>query len=658
MDTKIFDTLLEPVFILNNEKQVIYCNEPAGLICDISPRKLVRSKQPFDQIFQFATPVEHLNSLASVSEPTAYQEVSFQVESGKTGKVQITFQPFGKVGEGETQQDGWIAFFRDVTLEETLQKKYRAELEQKEDVILDLQKAQAELEKYSKNLEQMVEERTAQIKKLNQMMAALLDSLGQGFFIFDQQGLCLEIASKACENTVESKPPGQKIWDVLKLSEKQVPGFQKWMQAVYAEMLPFEDMAPLAPQTFPHSAGQHIKLEYYPLRRSAEGGMDGVVVVATDITQLIQAQQEAEIERAHAKMIVSLIQHKRHVVSFLQESESLLKELKTEFQKQTSASAENLFRILHTLKGGAASFSIKPMADQAHLSESLLTEWKSEPAVFEKLKDSSLKIEGHFQHFAKENEQILGSPEKLKQRWVEISADKLHEFQSQLPAELKPQFLKEFLMESIGSHFTQYDEVIKAVAEREMKALFPLKLHNPELPVLPEAYSQLFSTFIHQFRNAVDHGIESGERRQELGKPVEGQIEVFFSVVDAEAHPYGHMPSANEAKSFLLVEVKDDGGGVDPAKIRARLEGKGVSTAGENDDQVIQHIFDSQFSTKDVVTETSGRGVGMDAILHSAKKLGGTAWVKSQVGKGTSLFVKVPYITEVAPPAIPLKKVG
>lgn len=635
MDTKIFDTLLEPVFILNNEKQVIYCNEPAGLICDLSPRKIVRSKQPFDQIFQFATPVEHLNTLATVSEPTAYQEVSFQVESGKTGKVQITFQPFGKVGEADSQQDGWIAFFRDVTLEETLQKKYRAELDQKEDVIKDLQKARAELENYSKNLEQMVEARTAEIKKLNQMMAALLDSLGQGFFIFDQQGLCLEIASKACENTVETKPPGKKIWDVLKLEEKQVPGFQKWMAAVYAEMLPFEDMAPLAPQTFPHSHGQHIKLEYYPLRRSAEGGMDGVVVVATDITQLIQAQTEAEVERAHAKMIVSLIQHKRHVVSFLQESESLLKELKAEFQKNSSASPEDLFRILHTLKGGAASFSIKPMADQAHLSETLLTEWKSEKSepVFAKLKDSSLKIEDHFKHFAKENEQILGSPEKLKQRWIEVSAQKLQQFHSRLPIDLKSQFLSEFLMEPIGAHFTQYDEVIKSVAEREMKSLFPLKLHNAELPVLPEIYSQLFSTFIHQFRNAVDHGIESGERRQESGKPVEGQIEVFFSVT-------------TDAQPSLIIEVKDDGGGVDPAKIRARLEGKGISTAGENDDQVIQHIFDSQFSTKEVVTETSGRGVGMDAILHSAKKMGGTAWVKSQVGKGTSLFVKVPYVTD------------
>lgn len=631
IEAKVFDTLLEPVFVLNAEKKVLYCNEPASLICDISVRKMIRSQPIFDQLFQFASPLEPLVELTQVQDPTPYQEVAFTTESGKTGKVQVTLQPFSEI-DG---QKVWLVFFRDVTLEETLQKKYRAELEQKEDVILDLQKAQAKLEQYSKNLEKMVDERTAEIRKLNQMMTALLDSLNQGFFIFNKEGLCQEVFSKACEVTVESKPAGKKIWEVLKLPEKQIPGFQKWLITLFGEMLPFEDLAPLGPQKFSHSQGAEIQLEYYPLR-STEGVMDGVVVVASDITKLIEAQNEAESERAHAKMIVSLIKHKRQVLSFLQESESLIQELKLELENGTDADVENLFRCLHTLKGGAATFSIKPMADQAHESETLLNEWKADGKtldLFEKLKHSSMEIERCFQQFSVQNEQILGSAEKIKQRWVEFPAAQLTAFKTKLPDYLQAPFAQEFIMEPVIDFFKQYSEVAQAVAEREMKSILPLEFENAELKVLPEIYSQLFSTFIHAYRNAVDHGIETPETRASAGKPAEGKIKTSFQLLK------------EGSGQWLQIEVSDDGGGVDPNKIRTRLESQGVDVSSEDDHQVIQHIFDSQFSTKQTVTETSGRGVGMDAILHAAKSLGGQAWVESVLGEGTHLKVKVPFLT-------------
>jgi two-component system chemotaxis sensor kinase CheA len=630
MDAKIFDTLLEPIFILNQEKKILYCNEPAALLADLTVRKILRSPLTFDQLFQFTAPIEYLNTLNQISDPTPYQEVGFSLESGKTGKVQITLQPFPEINAQPT----WIVFFRDVTLEETLQKKYRAELEQKEDVIKDLQKAQAELEEYSKNLEKMVSDRTAELRKLNQMMAALLDSLGQGFFIFDKNGLCLEIYSKACETTVETKPPGQKVWEVMRLSPQQVPGFQKWLTTVFAEMLPFEDLAPLGPQSFPHSQSRSIQLQYYPLR-GHEGSMDGVVVVATDITDLVHAQQVAETERAHAQMILSLVQHRRQVSQFIQEAEGLLKALKKEFQSETQFHPEDAFRFLHTLKGGAASFSIKTLADQCHLSETLLSEWKQAPSPesWQKLSAHSLKIEEIFQEFLQENEPILGSREKMSSRWVEIPAENLARYSTNLPAPLRSQFIDSFLTEPVKNFFEQYEEVIATVAEREGKLVVPLKFSGEQLKVIPELYSTLFSTCIHAFRNAVDHGIEFPSVRQERGKPEAGSIQVSFVKIDS---PQG---------SRLRIKIQDDGGGIDPQKIRERLIAKGIDVSAESDEEVIQHIFDAEFSTKDVVTETSGRGVGMDAIAFAAKKMGGKAWVSSLLEHGTTLWIEVPYLT-------------
>lgn len=616
MEFKIFDTLLEPVFVLNADKKVIYCNEPAALICDMSARKISRG-QVFDQILQFDEPLLFLENLTQTLDASPYQELGFTATSGKTGKAQITCQPI------DHETPAWLLFFRDVTLEETLQKKYRAELEQ--------------VQHYSKNLERMVDERTTEIKKLNQTMSALLDSLHQGFFIFNKEGLCLDVSSKACETTIEGRPSGRQIWDVLKLPSNEVTGFKKWMMALYAEMLPFEDIVALGPQTFPHTGGRHVQLQYYPLR-NAEAVLDAVVVVATDITNLIEAQNEAETERAFAKMILQLVKNKRQVASFLREAQDIMAHLHQEVQKQDKLNVEDTFRYLHTLKGGAASFSIKAMADVCHEAESLLSSFKWNGMTSEdlnKLSQLKTQIENEFSKFQTENREILGDESKLTERWVEAPVSQFYQFRDQNLSPSDSEFAKFtelFVKEPIGLSFSMYNEVIQSVAANENKQMAPLQMKGAELRILPEPYEPLFSTMIHAFRNAVDHGIEFPELRESIGKSPEGHVTISFEKTN------------EHGKSLLRILIQDDGGGVDSAKIRERLSAKGIETSHESDDQVIQHIFDSQFSTKEQVTETSGRGVGMDAISYAALALGGKAWVESTLGKGTTLIVQVPEI--------------
>ncbi|MGZ3797572.1 MAG: PAS domain-containing protein, partial [Pseudobdellovibrionaceae bacterium] len=133
----LFDTLLEPTFILNAEGKVVYCNEPAAIICELSVRKISRGMS-FKDLFSFSEPIEGIEQLNNVKDPTPYKEVNFETPAGQKGKVQITLQLL----PDDQSDPHWLVFVRDVTLEERLQKKYRAELEQKEDVILDLKKAQ------------------------------------------------------------------------------------------------------------------------------------------------------------------------------------------------------------------------------------------------------------------------------------------------------------------------------------------------------------------------------------------------------------------------------------------------------------------------------------------------------------------------------------
>lgn len=628
----LFDALLEPCFVLNKDLKVVYCNETAAILCNLTIRKVQRSN--FRDLFSFSEPVEWLNAIENVVEWTPYKEVKFSTPEGGAGKVQITCQEGPPIADGERT---WIVFVRDVTLEERLQNKYRGELEQKEGYIVELQKAQSELEKYSKNLEKMVEERTIEIRQLNHLMGALLDSLSQGFFAFDKDGRCHDFSSKACETVLEGRPNGKAVWDVLKVPPHKVDGVKKWMRTLFADMLPFADLAVLGPPTYPHSEGHHIKLEYFPL--ASEAGTEGIVVVASDITALIEAQRDAETERENARLILNLVNKRQQISRFVRETQIVLKDLRSLLAADPASwNTEEIFRCLHTTKGGCASFSVHRAANATHEAENRLALYRDDPTPDKatRLREQSQLVVQEFDHFLEETKKILGPAAFSENRHVEVSVEDLKRICGELgrssgPAqELAAALRSTYLLERAGSFFEPYDEVIRTVAEQEFKQVRPLMIEGGDLPILPEAYSTLFSTFVHAFRNAVDHGIETPETRVQRGKPEAGTISVALKKTG------GH----------LTITMTDDGNGIDPRRIRAKLASKGVDTAGESDAQVIQHVFDSSFSTRDIVTETSGRGVGMDAIKVSAEDLGGTCVVSSKPGEGTVLTVSVPWFED------------
>lgn len=616
---KIFDSLLEPVFAIDVDGKIIYCNDPAAAICELSVRKLSRGMLLTEALSFEEVPLflKERSELAAVSDPTPYQEMSFtSKQTDKPGKAQITCQ---KV-EGE---ESWLIFFRDVTLEETLQKKYRAELEQ--------------VQHYSKNLERLVDERTSQIRELNKTMTALLNSLHQGFFIFNTQGLCLDVTSKACEQTVETNPAGQSIWDVLKLPEYDQADFKKWMDMLFAEVMAFEDLVPLGPQSFAHSAQKSIRLEYYPIR-GAQEKIEAIVVVATDITNLVEAQKAAEVERAHAKMVLNLLRNKRQVGGFLRDAEELLQKINIEIKKGQTANFTDLFRSLHTLKGGSALYSVKAVVDLCHHAEESLVVLQREgfsPENFKKLAELCVATQIEFNKFKEENIHLLGSALTTKDRRIEAPMSRYIHFYSQIlqiSSKLAGEFIHDFLTEPVGTFFEQYNGLIENQAANEGKEVLPIQFVHGDLQVFPEAYEELFASCVHAFRNAVDHGIEFPDERESIGKARQGLIEVSFRKITLFK------------KSHLVIRIKDNGRGINPDIIREKLTKKGLDVSKESDRQVIQHIFDPQFSTREAVTETSGRGVGMDAIQYCAHQIGGRTSVRSVVGHGSTLKIIVPWI--------------
>lgn len=140
----------------------------------------------------------------------------------------------------------------------------------------------------------------------------------------------------------------------------------------------------------------------------------------------------------------------------------------------------------------------------------------------------------------------------------------------------------------------------------------------------------LFEPILHLLRNALDHGIEAPDARLAAGKPVEGQISL----------------TAKRDGDSVAVTLSDDGAGIDRDKIKRRAVERGIVGLEEaeqlSDAAVLKLIFVAGFSTVDVVTEISGRGVGMDAVQNVIARLRGSVEVSSEQGRGTSYRIRLP----------------
>lgn len=144
----------------------------------------------------------------------------------------------------------------------------------------------------------------------------------------------------------------------------------------------------------------------------------------------------------------------------------------------------------------------------------------------------------------------------------------------------------------------------------------------------------------HIIRNSCDHGVEAPDQRREKGKSEEGVIAL----------------KARQESGFIVIDIIDDGGGIDPDKIRNKAVKMGVLTAEQaaaiSDKAALQLIFHAGLSTAEVVSNLSGRGVGMDVVRSEIESVGGTVEIDSELGKGTTLHIRIPLTLAIIPAMI------
>ncbi len=191
-------------------------------------------------------------------------------------------------------------------------------------------------------------------------------------------------------------------------------------------------------------------------------------------------------------------------------------------------------------------------------------------------------------------------------------------------------------MQPIGRLFQKYPRLARDLA-RQLGKDVELLLSGEDTEIDKTMIEDLNDPLVHLVRNAVDHGVDSPEERAAAGKPLKSVVRL----------------TAAQVGDHIIIEIADDGRGMRPDTIRHKAVEKGLidlDMANSLDDrQSLQLIFLPGFSTKDLISDVSGRGVGMDVVKTNIGKLNGRIEIASTVGIGTTITISLPLTLAILP---------
>ncbi|XDD48671.1 chemotaxis protein CheA [Leptospira sp. WS92.C1] len=189
------------------------------------------------------------------------------------------------------------------------------------------------------------------------------------------------------------------------------------------------------------------------------------------------------------------------------------------------------------------------------------------------------------------------------------------------------EFALSLRMVPIADLFEKYKRVVRDLS-KELKKEVELEIFGGETELDRSVIEKIADPIVHILRNALDHGIETSEERLRKGKSKTGKLQI----------------QASHGTGSILIEIRDDGKGLDADRIRAKAIEKGLVGKDQilSESEIYSLIFQPGFSTAEQITNLSGRGVGMDVVLRNIESLRGSVQVQSVKDQGSSFFIRLP----------------
>ena len=363
--------------------------------------------------------------------------------------------------------------------------------------------------------------------------------------------------------------------------------------------------------------------------------VEQILLCVRDVTELRKLSDEAAVQKRELEIIGEILrvnQEKFH--EFITSSVTYLNEIENTIRANPYGGEDvinDMFRNMHTIKGNARTYGLTNLTNQVHDIESIYQELRKPNANIAwdqaRLLEELAQVRDLVEHYAKTNEVSLGRKGPGRRgnvdKYLMVDKQQIHETIRLLEKvshtnlhdliEAKNAVHKTLRLlgtETLDTSFASIIDSLPALAENLGKLEPKVVIDNDAILLKTQSVGVIKDIFTHLFRNCLDHGLEPTAERLLHGKPVHGRIDVAMRM-DYDK---------------LKIAIKDDGRGIALSKIRQKALDKGLieENAELNDEQTAALIFLPGFSTAEQVTDISGRGVGMDAVLGFAKKEGGS----------------------------------
>jgi two-component system chemotaxis sensor kinase CheA len=487
-------------------------------------------------------------------------------------------------------------------------------------MLAGIQERDGELKAYRQNLESLVEARTRQLSERNEEMALVLDNVDQGLAMIDREGKFLGESSRAFKESFGAPEPGTPFYANLAVENDQKSfELECGYEQLIAELLPVELALDQMPKSIVHGTRQY-SLAFTPVRHGDQ--LTGALLVTRDVTHELLAQRTEAEQRERMRIFERIMRDRVGFQEFVQEARRLIASLRSD----DGASAPENLRTLHTLKGVTAVFDASSVSGAAHDLEQAIAD-----DVPDKIAPARERLFASWQAFMELVAPVAGDETA---RRVEISRDELGDLidgvRTQAPYPVLLNSLIRLTYEPIQQRFLRIEDQLKRVARRLGKPEPVVLIEAGDVRLPAERFRPFWSSMAHVVRNIVDHGFELEAERLAQGKSQQNRVEL----------------RAVTLKDGLLIEVADDGRGIDWERLAQKAREKGLPAETRAD--LARAVFADGVSTAGSVSRASGRGVGMSAVQESCEALGGSISVESDPGRGTRLRFVFPPLDDSA----------